>query len=94
MAAPIGAEVGLTYDWPAASEAEPPDLGDVLLTRAGTAYLIHSAREGRTVTPADNPIPHRRMHYRCVKIERAAIPPLARVEALIWYSRDGKRRSS
>jgi hypothetical protein len=79
--APVGAIVRIAYDY---CETGPgPNAGDVLVTEAGSAYLILDLRRGRR---------HERFNLRCLKLAGVkAVPRGARVLPLQWYRRDKRR---
>jgi hypothetical protein len=77
MAAQIGDEVGITYDWD--GEGPPPAPGAGLVTATGRCYLITEARRVRSrVHP-------RRFALRAAVIELADAPEL--LLTLSWGAR-------
>jgi hypothetical protein len=84
---PLSGPVGLTYD--VAPQHPPVDVGDLLLTRRGTAYLILQVRPVKRRQPLG---PWRRLAVRCARLTSReqvaqAVAQGAAGHELVWYRR-------
>jgi len=85
-AAPVGTEVGISYDW-RGPHSQAPQEGQFLRTTAGRCYLIVSLRAVRSkVEPS-------RFKIRALVIDEANVTPGERVYPLQWDKRPARSRA-